>query len=314
MNTPADGGLELAGFYRFHPLAGLPLLRERLLARARELGLRGTVLLAPEGVNGSLVGAPAALDAFIDTLAGRTGIPRPVCNRQPVSGSPFLRLKVRIRPEIIRFDYIDPEIAHTTGEHVDPGQWNDLIRRRNVRLVDTRNDYEVALGTFEGAENPHTDTFRDFIAWAESQLDPDHDREVAMFCTGGVRCEKAAAWLKQRGFERVYQLSGGILGYLSAVPPERQTWRGECFVFDDRISVDASLNATGRRLCAACQRPADRLDSDGLPPLDAAGGTCRACHETLDPGRHARLTERARQIRLAEDRGEAHLGPEAGPS
>lgn len=296
---------ELVAFYQFRPLDGLPLLRERLLARARERNLLGTVLLAPEGINGSLVGTPVDLDGFLADLAGLTGCDRPVSNRQTVDTPPFHRLKVRLRPEIIRFDLVDPALPERTGEYVAPADWNVLIQRPGVRLVDTRNAYEVALGTFDGAEDPGTESFRDFTAWAEVHLDPERDREVAMFCTGGVRCEKASAWLKRKGFENVYQLDGGILGYLAAVPPERQTWRGECFVFDDRVTVDARLRATGRHLCPACQRPAVEPGGDGV---------CRECTETLEPGRRARLAERARQIRLAEERGEVHIGPEAGNS
>lgn len=300
----------LVSFYQFRPLTGLPLLRARMEARGQELGVLGTILLAAEGVNGSVTGTPEAVDGLLADLTRRIGGGDWIMNRQTVQTPPFRRLKIRIRPEIIRFDTPDPDLAHRVGRHIPASEWNTLIDRPDVRLIDTRNDYEVALGSFEGADNPGTDTFRAFARWVDDNLDPDTDRHVAMFCTGGVRCEKASAWMKDRGFENVYQLEGGILSYLAEVDEAQSRWSGECFVFDDRVSVNHRLEATGRTLCQACRRPADGLDSDGLPPVTREPDQCDLCGLSLPADRRAGLIERARQIRLANERGMDHLGPQ----
>ncbi len=300
--------MQLTSFYQFTPVRGIPMMRARTEHRARQAGLLGTVLLAEEGINGSLAGPHGAADSLLDWLALELGAQRWVVNRQEVEEAPFRRLKVRIRPEIIRFDRPDPGLAEQAGEHVTPQRWDELIGRGDVRLVDTRNDYEVRLGSFTGAENPSTDSFRDFTEWVESNLDPARDRNVAMFCTGGVRCEKASAWMRSRGFENVFQLEGGILSYLDHKGGSESHWQGECFVFDDRVSLDHRLQPTGRMLCQACRRPADGLDRDGLPPV--ANGACAHCTQALTPQRVAGLRERARQVRLAIQEDRNHLGPQ----
>ncbi len=300
----------LTSFYQFLPVNGLPLLRCRMETRARDAGVLGTVLIAPEGINGSLTGPDEAVTGLLDWLSAQIGADSWVVNRQAVENPPFRRLKVRIRPEIIRFDQPDPNLATRVGRHIPPGQWNDLIRREDVRVIDTRNDYEVRLGSFEGAENPGTDTFRDFARWVDEHLDPETDRNVAMFCTGGVRCEKASAWLAEKGFDNVFQLKGGILSYLDEVPVEESCWQGECFVFDDRVSIDHRLRPTGRSLCQACRRPAEALDAAGLPPVDESTRRCLDCGQAIDSRRLAGLRERARQVRLARQKGKEHLGPQ----
>lgn len=296
----------LASGYQFVALDELPLKRARILARARSLGLAGTVLIAPEGINFSLAGAPGALDDWLDWAAGHLDMDQPVINRQRVGEPPFLRLKVRIRLEIISFDQrLDP--AQTGAEALDPEAFERLLEGDAVQLVDARNRYEVALGRFEGALDPATDNFSEFRDWARTRLDPV--RPVAMYCTGGVRCEKAGAWLKARGFERVYQLEGGILRYLEKIPEHRSRWRGECFVFDDRVSVDHRLQPAGRSMCGGCRRPAQGPDASGMPPIDV-NGACQACGRQFDPARQRALRERTRQIELARQRGDRHLGPQ----
>jgi UPF0176 protein len=299
--------LRLLSAYQFVPLDQLALQRDRIRVFAQGEGLKGTVLIAPEGINFSLGGEREALERFLGWAEERLGVDAPVTNWQPVETVPFLRLKVRIRPEIITFD---PELIPgdaPTGQSLAPEQWQQLIRRDEVQLVDTRNSYEYRLGTFENAVDPATERFTEFGPWALEHLQPD--RPVAMFCTGGVRCEKASAWLLRQGYPEVYQLDGGILNYLKTIPEEESLWRGECFVFDDRVSVDHALRPTGRAVCAGCRRPADGLQPDSMPPVDAAG-QCTLCGERFSADRLAGLRERVRQIALAQARGEQHLGPQ----
>ncbi len=310
MIDSAAPDLELVAGYRFLPLDQLPLARARLIKALDRLGLRGTVLLAPEGINFSLSGSAVALDDALAWMAGRLGVEQPVLNRQRVDGPPFRRLKVRIRSEIVTFDPDASPAQGARGRALAPDEFNALLARDDVQLVDTRNHYEVRLGSFEGAIDPGTESFAEFKDWARREL--DRDRPVAMFCTGGIRCEKASLWMEREGFSEVYQLHGGILGYLSDVPPDASRWSGECFVFDDRVSVDARLRPTGRVVCIGCRRPAEDLDPAGLPPIEDR--RCLACGETFDDGRLNSLRERARQVALARARGAEHLGPEAQAS
>ena len=298
---------ELLSAYRFIELDDLGLRRERFRARAESLGLLGTVLLAAEGVNFSLGGSSDALDAWLEWLAAHQGIDGLTANRQAVARVPFLRLKVRLRTEIITFDPALRPGACATGESLAPTDWQQLIGDDTVQLVDARNHFEVQLGSFAGAIDPETENFTDFRDWTLEHLDPE--RPVAMFCTGGVRCEKASAWLLANGFDQVYQLEGGILNYLRQVPDDRSLWRGECFVFDDRVSVDSELQPTGRPVCAGCRHPIDGLGEGGMPPVDD-NGDCRLCDEHFDPARLAGVRERVRQIAIARSRGDHHLGPQ----
>lgn len=299
---------EILSGYQFVHLERLALWRERIEAYAARSGLRGTVLVAGEGINFSLSGPPGALDEWLVWIDTRLGCDAPVTNRQPVDEAPFLRLKVRVRDEIVTFDSGVRPTPESAGEPLSPGAWNTLLERGDLQLVDARNDYEYRIGTFEGAVNPNTASFTEFKDYCREHLDPA--RPVAMFCTGGVRCEKASAWLKDRGFPEVFQLRGGILGYIAATPAEDSRWRGECFVFDDRVSVDAALEPTGRVVCRGCRRPAEGLDPAGVPPI-SADGECRLCGQVFDATRLGSLRERARQVALARERGYAHLGPEA---
>jgi UPF0176 protein len=215
-------------------------------------------------------------------------------------------MKVRLKKEIVSLgvDGIDPR--REVGEYVPPQQWNALIARPEVRLVDTRNDYEVHLGSFEGAENPETRSFRAFPQWVAQNLDPQRDQHVAMFCTGGIRCEKATAYLKQQGFRNVYHLEGGILNYLESVGQTESAWRGDCFVFDNRVTVDHELREGDLEVCPACRMPV--TEEDRRSPRFELHVSCPKCFERLTPERREALLERARQIELAARRGEKHLG------
>lgn len=308
MESEKHPAAEILSGYQFVELDQLALWRERIQAYAAENELKGTVLLAGEGINFSLSGPARALDGWLAWIAERLGCDAPVINRQRVDEPPFLRLKVRVRDEIVTFDASIRPTPETAGQTLSPKQWNALLEREELQLVDARNDYEYRIGTFEGAVNPHTSSFTEFKEYCRTHLDPE--RPVAMFCTGGVRCEKASAWLKTRGYPEVFQLHGGILGYIAATPGAQSRWRGECFVFDDRVSLDDSLKATGRIVCRGCRRPAEGLDAAGVPPI-SADGECRLCGEVFDETRLGSLRERSRQVKLARERGYAHLGPEA---
>lgn len=302
--------LELVAGYQFLPLANLPLSRARALKALNKLSLHGTVLLAEEGINFSLSGPSDALDRALAWLAEHLGVDAPLVNRQRIDSVPFRRLKVRIRPEIVTFDPDAAPGAGRRGRALDPQAFNALLVRDDVQLVDTRNHYEYAIGSFEGAIDPGTDSFAEFKDWARESL--DRDRPVAMFCTGGIRCEKASLWMEAQGFDEVYQLHGGILGYLDTIAPEESRWRGECFVFDDRVSVDRELKPTGRIVCIGCRRPAEGLDASGMPPIESRDEDvrCAACGEIFDERRWSSLRERARQVALATERGASHLGPQ----
>jgi UPF0176 protein len=215
-------------------------------------------------------------------------------------------MKVRLKKEIVTLgvEGIDPR--QRVGEYIAPECWNELISQPDVRLIDTRNDYEVGLGTFSGAENPETQSFRDFPAWVEANLDIEKDKKVAMFCTGGIRCEKSTALLKELGYENVYHLEGGILNYLETVPVDESMWQGDCFVFDNRVTVDHDLAEGRYELCSACRMPLS--EDDRQSPKFEKNVSCPRCFDRLTPERRASLEERGRQIELAAARGEKHLG------
>lgn len=233
----------VAAFYRFVRLERLEALRSRFEALAAGLGLKGTILLAEEGINGGLCGARKALDAFMAALGEDqrfAGMPVRLSTAAP--GNPvFQRLKVRIKPEIVSLGRSEADPLKANGQRVAPADWNALLDRSDVQVVDVRNAYETAIGGFPGALDPDTERFRDFPAFVEEALSPDAHREVALYCTGGIRCEKASAYLLSLGFETVHQLDGGVLNYLASVSAQESRWRGDCFVFDQRVAVDGQL-------------------------------------------------------------------------
>ncbi|WP_374762961.1 oxygen-dependent tRNA uridine(34) hydroxylase TrhO [Yunchengibacter salinarum] len=302
----------IATLYHFAPVPDPASLRETLEADARRAGLKGTLLVAREGLNGTLAGAPDALRGFVRGLRDLQGFDRLTWKESLHAVPPFHRLKVRLKREIVTMGVpeIDPE--RYRGHYVAPRDWNDLIQRDDVMLVDTRNDYEVAIGSFEGAIDPGTHCFRDLPEWLAEHADPARTPKVAMFCTGGIRCEKSTAYLRQKGFEDVYHLEGGILNYLERVPEEESLWRGACFVFDERVAVGHDLAPTGHVLCRGCRRPVD-ADARQDPRFEP-GVSCPACHDGLSDAAKARRRERWRQVKLAEARGEQHIGQPMGQS
>ena len=296
----------VAAFYHFVPLDDIESLQKDIRRICEDSSMLGTILLAHEGINGTIAGPADELDmlfAFLNQNLELTGLSKKVsyCDRNP-----FYRMKVRLKKEIVTLgvEGIDPR--QTVGEYIAPELWNELISQPDVRLIVTRNDYDVGMGTFSGAENPETQSFRDFPAWVEANLDIDKDKKVAMFCTGGIRCEKSTALLKELGYENVYHLEGGILNYLETVPVDESMWQGDCFVFDNRVTVDHDLIEGHYELCSACRMPLS--EEDRQSPKFEKNVSCPRCFDRLTPERRASLEERGRQIELAAARGEKHLG------
>jgi UPF0176 protein len=295
--------------YRFVALPDYVALRGKVLSFMESWQIKGTLLLANEGINGTVAGSREAIDALIDWLQQDERFQQLDCKFSVASELPFYRTKVKLKKEIVTMgvDGIDPRSV--VGTYVKPKDWNALIADPEVVLVDTRNHYEVELGTFEGALNPNTESFREFPDYVRSHLDPATHKKVAMFCTGGIRCEKSTAYLKGQGFEEVYHLEGGILKYLEEVSPEDSKWRGSCFVFDNRVAVDHSLTESAYDLCHACRLPI--REEDKLHPLYEAGVACHRCHGTHSAEQLQRFREREKQLSLARQRGQEHIGAEA---
>lgn len=303
-NIAPDNGVVVAALYRFAAIEDCAALRASLLALCRREAILGTILVAPEGLNGTVAGPRAGIDslaAFIRALPGCADVE---WKESLAAVQPFKRMKVRLKREIVTMgvEGINPRMS--VGTYVDPAQWNALISDPDTIVVDTRNDYEVAIGTFSRALDPKTKSFREFPAWAQANLDAAGKPKVAMFCTGGIRCEKATAFLKEQGFDEVYHLKGGILKYLEEVPAEESLWRGECFVFDERVSLGHELSPGSYQLCSVCREP--------IPAASQQGGgyatePCSRCAAEADPDRLQRAAERQRQIDLAEARGECHF-------
>lgn len=299
----------IAAFYRFASVADPDALRADLAVAAERAGIRGTILVAAEGINGTIAGAPDAVRRVLGDIRTRTGLDDLRHRESFAAEQPFNRMKVRLKTEIVTIgvDRIDP--PSEAGTYVDPETWNALLDDPDVTVIDARNDYEVRVGTFRNAVNPGTDSFRDFPAWADAELDPDVNRRVAMFCTGGIRCEKATALLRNRGFDEVYHLEGGILRYLEAVDRAESRWEGECFVFDGRVSVDHELRPGSFSLCHACRRPVS--PEDRRHPDYEEDVSCPRCIDERTDADRARYRERRRQMKLAAQRGEAHMGDDA---
>lgn len=301
-----DARVLVAAFYHFAALADFEAMKAPLLQRCLDLGLLGTILLAREGINGTVAGPERGVRRLLERLREDPRLASLEAKFSWAARAPFHRMKVRLKKEIVSLGVSGVDPTKVVGEYVPPEDWNALIRREDVRLVDTRNDYEVHLGSFQGAENPGTRSFRDFPDWVARHLDPERDRHVAMFCTGGIRCEKSTAYLKSLGFEHVYHLQGGILNYLERVDPEQSLWEGDCFVFDNRVTVDHQLRQGDLEVCPACRMPVTAEDRES--PRFELHVSCPKCFDRLTPEKREALLERARQIELAEQRGERHLG------
>lgn len=300
--------MKVASFYRFLDLGNAEEFRDELQLLCEQQNLLGTVLVAAEGFNGTIAGDEKAIRIVFDWIKERLSRDGSIEVRWTDSDeAPFRRMRVRVKTEIVTLGRPDILPHERTGEYVPPEKWNALIQDPNVLVIDTRNHYEVEVGTFPRAIDPETDSFRQFPDFARRLAETSKDRPLAMFCTGGIRCEKATALMLELGFENVYHLQGGILNYLTEMPPEENRWEGECFVFDTRVAVDRDLAEGGYVQCHACRRP---LSSEDLESGDYREGvSCPHCIGELDEERAARLEERRKQVALAAERGESHIGP-----
>lgn len=300
----------VAALYRFTPLENLSVLQNSLQSVCQNVGVYGTILLAHEGINGTISGHRSGVNAVLHHIRGVPGCSELDVKLSYADEMPFYRMKVRLKKEIVTMGVPDIDPNNTVGTYVEPADWNELISDPDVIVIDTRNDYEVGIGTFKGAIDPKTTAFREFPDWFRNQkelrAEIDRGKKVAMFCTGGIRCEKSTAFLKQEGVEAVYHLKGGILKYLENIPEDQSLWEGDCFVFDQRVSVKHGLELGDYDMCHACRNPinAEDMASEQYVP----GVSCPKCHGANDQAREKRLRDRQKQIELARQRGEAHIG------
>ncbi|NMP15659.1 rhodanese-related sulfurtransferase [Thalassotalea sp. Y01] len=296
----------VCALYKFVTLENYQEIKPQLLQAMLDNQVVGTLLLAQEGINGTVAGSRAGIDALLSFLNNELGL-EPISFKESFTDkAPFKRTKVKLKKEIVTMGVqgIDPK--QVVGTYVKPDQWNELISDPEVLLIDTRNDYEIEIGTFKGAINPNTDSFREFPQYVEDNLDPQKHKKVAMYCTGGIRCEKSTAYLKEQGFDEVYHLEGGILQYLEDVDKEETMWQGDCFVFDDRVAVNHDLERSAYDQCHACRLPITEQDMQREEYVK--GVSCHHCFDKTSEQQRARYAERQRQMALASERGEQHIG------
>lgn len=296
----------VAALYHFARFPNFKEFQEPLLAICNENGIKGTLLLAHEGINGTVSGTRSGIDALLKFIRSHDLFAKLVHKESFTDEQPFYRMKVRLKKEIVTMGVEDIDPNEIVGTYIAPEEWNDLISDPDTIIIDTRNDYEVAIGTFEGAIDPKTKTFREFPDWVRKQKDLNKDTKIAMFCTGGIRCEKSTAFMKQQGFEEVFHLEGGILKYLENVPKEESKWQGDCFVFDERVSVGHGLIQGDYDQCHACRMPLS--DEDMKLPSYEKGASCLHCINEKSEADRARFRDRQLQIELAKKRGEKHIG------
>ena len=297
----------VAALYRFVRLDRCEELRAPLAAFCCGRGIKGTLLIAREGINGTVAGNEAAIAELIAYLEAMPGFAGLEVKYSSAGEMPFHRMKVRLKREIVTMGMPDIDPLSGAGAYVEPRDWNALIADPETIVIDTRNDYEVAIGSFAGAIDPQTESFRDFPHWVARNRDTLDGKKVAMFCTGGIRCEKATAYVKSLGIDNVFHLKGGILKYLEEMPAEDSLWQGECFVFDERVSVGHGLEIGDAELCRACRRPLTATDR--LSHKFAEGISCERCYDSRTEEDRARYAERHRQVELAAARGSrSHIG------
>jgi UPF0176 protein len=295
--------------YKFVALPNYGSIRHPLLKVMTDNKVFGTLLLASEGINGTISSTREGIDAVLSWLDQQPGLDNIDTKESWDTEIPFYRTKVKLKKEIVTMgvEGIDPK--QVVGTYVKPEDWNDLISDPDVVLVDTRNNYEVEIGTFKGAMDPQTASFREFPQWAKDNLDPGKNKKVAMFCTGGIRCEKSTAYMKEQGFDEVYHLQGGILKYLEQVPKEQTLWQGECFVFDNRVAVDHDLKRGSYDQCHACRMPI--TEQEKTLETYREGLSCHHCYGTVSEEQKQRFAQRQKQVQLAKARGEDHIGSAA---
>ncbi|WP_432798266.1 rhodanese-related sulfurtransferase [Poriferisphaera sp. WC338] len=295
----------IAAMYLFAKLEDYAAMREPILQVCRANEIKGTLLLAEEGINGTVAGSRAGIDALIRYLKSDVRLAELDWKESNDNEQPFERMKVRLKKEIVTLGVEGVSPTKCVGQYVEPEDWNALIEQEDVVLVDTRNDYEYEIGTFQGAIDPETESFREFPQWVKSNLDPQKHKKVAMFCTGGIRCEKATAYMLEQGFEDVYHLKGGILKYLEKIDESQSTWEGDCYVFDGRVSVKHGLKVGDYDMCHACGLPIPQEELEHKHY--EAGVSCAKCYNQTSDEQKTRFRERAKQIALAKQHGKQHM-------
>ena len=301
--------ITICALYKFTRLDDFEQLQLPVKNFMESLSVKGTLLLAREGINGTIAGDKTSIEKVLDYLNSDERIIGFEHKLSYSEKTPFKRLKVKLKKEIVTLGVTDIDPTYSVGTYVKPSDWNELISDPEVIVIDTRNNYEFEIGSFKGAINPNTDTFREFPSYTKNHLEKYRNKKIAMFCTGGIRCEKSTAYLKSKGFESVYHLQGGILKYLEEVDEEASLWDGECFVFDDRVAVKHNLELGKYDQCHACRFPI--TDEDKSHPHYEKGAACPRCYGTKGSDQVSRYREREKQVQLASDRGEAHIGDNA---
>ncbi len=296
----------VCALYKFTVLDHFVALRDPILSKLREYNILGTVLLANEGINSTIAGTQSDIEQFLIALRRQLAIDDIEVKYALTEYLPFRRAVVKLKKEIVSMGVDDIDPRQSVGSYVEPKDWNNLLDDPDVLVVDTRNEYEIKVGQFEHATNPHTTKFREFPAFAAQHLHPQKHSKIAMYCTGGIRCEKSTALLKQQGFDEVYHLKGGILNYLEQIPASESKWQGECFVFDERVTVNHQLRKGNYTQCHACRLPI--TDHDKQSEKYQAGVSCPACFEYSTEADKLRYGEREKQVKLAEARGQTHIG------
>ena len=296
----------VAALYKFVSLNDYREMREPLLACCQAEGVKGSLLLAAEGINGTIAGSRKGVDAVLDYLQADPRLADLKHKESSDDSQPFYRMKVKLKKEIVTMGVAGVDPNEVVGTYVKPADWNKLVADPEVLLLDTRNDYEVAIGSFKNAVDPHTESFRDFPDFVRKHYNPAQHKKVAMFCTGGIRCEKASAFMLNEGFAEVYHLQGGILKYLEDVPAEESLWEGECFVFDNRVAVDHSLEKGSYDMCHGCRRPINEEHKQS--EFYEEGVCCPQCYGQLSADQLARFRDRQKQMVLAKQRNQVHLG------
>lgn len=301
-----DLPIVVAALYKFVALEDFEAIQPDILSFCQSQNIKGTLLLASEGINGTIAGERENIDAVLNYLKNDSRLVDLEHKESYVDEMPFLRMKVKLKKEIVTLGQPGVSPVNLSGTRVDPKDWNAVISDPDVVVIDTRNQYEVDIGTFKGAVSPVTDSFREFPEYVQENLDPTKNKKVAMFCTGGIRCEKASSYMLSQGFEEVFQLNGGILKYLEEVEKQDSLWEGECFVFDNRVAVDHDLAEGSYEQCYACRRPITEEDMQSQEYVK--GVSCPRCINETSEEQRKSFQERQRQIELAKKRGVQHIG------
>lgn len=296
----------VAALYRFSTLEDFEQIQKALQAICDKNAVKGTLLLAKEGINGTIAGSREGIDAVISYIRSDPRLSEMEYKESHAEKMPFHRMKVRLKKEIVTLGVPGVDPNKTVGTYLSPQEWNSIMEDPEVVVIDTRNDYECDMGTFKGAINPNTKAFREFPEFVANNYDPQKHKKVAMFCTGGIRCEKASSFMLEQGFEEVYHLKGGILKYLEEIPQSESLWEGECFVFDERVGIKHGLEVGGYELCRGCRYPIS--DQDKESEKFQEGISCPRCYDVKSEVQKQRATARHRQMLLAKERGEIHLG------